>query len=196
MGTSILLSKMYTRIFANGVLSGGVRGIVELETLKQIERAIGGKLSVQCFFDLIVGTRYVNVHVRRLWMKAYMENLSSTGGLIALGLAAKNWSVEQCTRQFEDLCKQAFRKRTGSNIPGLSWFVENYNHSRYETRPLEEALISAYSDTEYLFGGPRPLASYGTDVKVAVTATSASGSAVVLANYNRLCEKNRKKCLG
>lgn len=115
----------------------------------------------------------------------------STGGLIALGLAAKNWSVEECTHHFKDLCKRAFTRRTGGNTPVIGWFVDNYNHSKYETRPLEDALMSAYSETEYLFGGPRPSASYGTDVKVAVTATSAGGSAVVLANYNRLCGEKR-----
>lgn len=30
------------------------------------------------------------------------------------------------------------------------------------------------------------------DIKVAVTATSAAGSAVVLANYNRLCLDKRR----
>ncbi len=118
--------------------------------------------------------------------------LLSTGGLIALGLVAKNWSVEECTRHFETLCKQAFTRRTGSNIPGLAFFIENHHHSRYKTRPLEGALIDAYSDEEHLFGGFRPHASYGTDVKVAVTSTSASGSPMVLANYNRLCGEKRK----
>jgi hypothetical protein len=37
---------------------GGVRGIIELEVLRSIERAIGGRIPVQRFFDLIVGTRY------------------------------------------------------------------------------------------------------------------------------------------
>ena len=47
------------------------------------------------------------------------EDHSSTGGLIAHGLVAKNWSVEECTRQFEDLCTKAFTRRTGGNIPGI-----------------------------------------------------------------------------
>lgn len=37
--------------------SGGIRGIVELEVLRRIEKALGD-LPIQCFFDLIVGTRY------------------------------------------------------------------------------------------------------------------------------------------
>ena len=153
---------------------------------------MGGRLAIQCFFDLIVGTRsVVLVSYFPSILQMLTHHLISTGGLIALGLAAKDWSVEQCTRHFEDLCKQAFTRRTGGNVPGFGWVVDNYNHSKYKTRPLEEALISAYSENEYLFGGSRPHASYGTDVKVAVTATSASGSAVVLANYNRLCGDKR-----
>lgn len=37
-----------------------MRGIVELEILRSIERALNDKLAIQYFFDLIVGTRYVN----------------------------------------------------------------------------------------------------------------------------------------
>ena len=42
---------------ADNAFRGGIRGIVELEILRQIERAMGGRLALQCFFDLIVGTR-------------------------------------------------------------------------------------------------------------------------------------------
>ena len=31
--------------------------MVELEVLRQIEQALGGKLPIQKFFDLIIGTR-------------------------------------------------------------------------------------------------------------------------------------------
>ena len=38
---------------------GGIRGIVELAILQQIERALGVGLPIQAFFDLIVGTSTV-----------------------------------------------------------------------------------------------------------------------------------------
>jgi patatin-like phospholipase/acyl hydrolase len=53
---------------------GGIRGIVELEILRQLEKELGDLISIQSFFDLIVGT--------------------STGGIIALGLTARNWLVQ------------------------------------------------------------------------------------------------------
>lgn len=37
--------------------SGGIRGIVELEILRQIEKELGGGINIQSLFDLIVGTR-------------------------------------------------------------------------------------------------------------------------------------------
>lgn len=52
---------------------GGVRGIVELEILRQLEKELGDMINIQSFFDLIVGT--------------------STGGIVALGLAARNLYV-------------------------------------------------------------------------------------------------------
>ena len=48
----------YMNGFANPRNSGGVRGIIELEILKQIEVALGGRVNILSFFDLVVGTRY------------------------------------------------------------------------------------------------------------------------------------------
>lgn len=36
---------------------GGIRGIVELEVLKAIERQLPAGIPIRSFFDLIVGTR-------------------------------------------------------------------------------------------------------------------------------------------
>jgi patatin-like phospholipase/acyl hydrolase len=38
-------------------ISGGIRGIAELEVLRLIEKELGPRLPIQHFFDLIVGTR-------------------------------------------------------------------------------------------------------------------------------------------
>ena len=108
--------------------------------------------------------------------------------MIALGLAAKGWTVEECIWNFESLCHKAFTKRFGGNIPGLSMFVENYHHSKYETKPLQDALQQAFGNDDYLFGGSR---IQNTRLKVAVTST-VGGSVSVLANYNRTCSTKRK----
>ncbi|EMC99209.1 hypothetical protein BAUCODRAFT_146182 [Baudoinia panamericana UAMH 10762] len=146
---------------------GGVRGIVELEILRHLFQELGC-INIQNFFDLIVGT--------------------STGGLIALGLTSRNWTVEECIEQFTTFCKQAFTLRRGIGVPVIGQLVSHYNHSRYETQPLEDALKTAFTHEQYLFGGRR--ADPGsTSTKVAVTATAAAGQSVVLSNYNRLCTR-------
>ncbi|GAW26646.1 putative lysophospholipase-like protein [Rosellinia necatrix] len=140
---------------------GGIRGIIELETLRQIELALGG-VPIQFFVDLIVGT--------------------STGGIIALGLASMGWTVDKCIEYFESLCHEAFTRRLGSSLPVIGSFVDNYHHSKYQTSTLENALQEAFTDNISLFGGPQPALS---NVKVAVTATSLAGNKTyILSNYN------------
>jgi patatin-like phospholipase/acyl hydrolase len=46
--------------------SGGVRGIVILEVLRHIQHELGGRIKVQEFFDLIVGTRSVVLEITTL----------------------------------------------------------------------------------------------------------------------------------
>lgn len=118
----------------------------------------------------------------------HSDSSLSTGGLIALGLASKDWTVEQCIYHFTELCEKAFTRRLGINIPGMSMIIESLHQSKYETAPLQQALQQAFSKDDYLFGGPR-MTNHRT--KVAVTATN-SGSVSVLANYNRNCVDKRK----
>ena len=113
----------------------------------------------------------------------------SPGDLVALGIAAKTWSVEQCTHYVEDLCRRAFTRRTARNIPAIGWFLDKHNHLKYKLRPRQDALASAYSKNEPLFGGPRPHVFYGSDVRVAVQSTSESGSAIVSAKRPSLWRK-------
>ncbi|KAK0721616.1 hypothetical protein B0T26DRAFT_800576 [Lasiosphaeria miniovina] len=142
---------------------GGVRGIVELVILRAIEQRLGEHIPVQNFFDLIVGTR-----------------TTSTGGIIALALGVKQYSVVNCIDLFKNLCKQGFTRRAARPFRALSFL----NHkSYYRTQPLEDALKSVFEEECLLYGGSRPETS--TSVKVAVTSTSASyNRPVVLSNYN------------
>lgn len=165
--------KLYTKPKAAGVRiltldGGGIRGIVELEILRQIEQSLGVQIPVQAFFDLVVGT--------------------STGGVIALGLGAMNWTVPECIEHFERLSRSGFTRRTGIGLPFIGFLVENYHHSKYETKSLECAMTQAFTDDQYLFGGLRKSGFAESPLKVAVIATSLSArTPVVFANYNRAC---------
>ncbi|KAI0868821.1 hypothetical protein GGS24DRAFT_494248 [Hypoxylon argillaceum] len=140
---------------------GGIRGIVELEVLNQIEIYLGGHLPIQSFFDLIVGT--------------------STGGIIAAGLGIKNWRVSECIEKSETLADKAFTRRLIGihDIP----FIGRAGR-KYRTKPFEEVLQATFRD-DFLFGGPYIDPGHYR-ARVALTSTTATGSTpIVLANYNR-----------
>lgn len=152
---------------------GGIRGIVELITLRKIEDALGAGLKIQSFFDLIVGT--------------------STGGIIGLGLGAHGWTIRKCISQFEKLCYMAFTKRKGIGIPGIEHIISMSNHSRYETTPIENALQGAFGVDQNLFAGPKDFiedeGALQRLTKVGVTTVTTAGTVAVLANYNRVDEE-------
>lgn len=113
---------------------------------------------------------------------AYVEN--STGGIIALGLGVKQWSVGHCITEFVRLCDQAFSPREFDNVGGLTQVTTLRHGSKYRTQPLLHALHHVFGE-EHLYGGPQK-AHRAYDTKVAVTATTGTGQKpVILANYSR-----------
>ncbi|KAH7192830.1 uncharacterized protein B0J16DRAFT_394837 [Fusarium flagelliforme] len=136
---------------------GGVRSIVEIVTLQAIERVLRHHIPVQNFFDLIVG--------------------SSTGGIIALGLGVKRWTITDCKDHFKSLCKQAFTPKLPKAFAAVTM------RSQYKTKVLEKGLRSAFDQHSFLYGGSRP--DHSTSIRVAVTSTLASENRpAVLSNYN------------
>jgi hypothetical protein len=61
------------------------------------------------------------------------QDLCSIGGIIALGLFARGWSVKTSIGKFESLCKRAFARRWFADA--LAWFRLFYY--RYQTAPLK-----------------------------------------------------------
>ncbi|KAL8968226.1 MAG: hypothetical protein Q9183_002563 [Haloplaca sp. 2 TL-2023] len=150
---------------------GGMRGIVELEVLKAIERQLPAGIPIRNFFDLIVGT--------------------STGGIIAIGLGIEGWSTQTCIEHFERLCDTAFTPRELHKIPVLNKLeVINNDYARYKAKPLEQVLQDTFTvSNQPLFGGQHNQSQ--SSVRTGVIATSAGGErAVVLSNYNRSHEKD------
>ncbi|KAF2173984.1 hypothetical protein M409DRAFT_62174 [Zasmidium cellare ATCC 36951] len=141
---------------------GGVRGIIELEVLKAIQDELGGSLSIQAFLDLIVGT--------------------STGGIIALALGTKQWSLARCTDDFLSLCNDAFTKRDPESIP--KWMTLFARQSIYKTKPLYGALRKSLGD-DLMFGGTHEQQAQ-FPLKVAVTTHSDIGKGpAIITNYSR-----------
>ncbi|EMR64244.1 patatin-like serine protein [Eutypa lata UCREL1] len=144
---------------------GGIRGIVQLQVLKAIERVLGPKLPIQNFFDLMVGT--------------------GTGGVIAMGLGVNRWSVNESIKKFKAIVKEAFTPRELTNMPIFGTLSSLLHRSVYKTQPLEKAL-KGYFDDQAFFGGVSVKSQHYTPARVAVTATSVfDQQPVVFANYNR-----------
>ncbi|KAI1101208.1 hypothetical protein F4804DRAFT_17888 [Jackrogersella minutella] len=158
--TVIQLLPAYSGLRVLTLDGGGVRGIVELTVLKAIEDRIG--LPLQRFFDLVVGT--------------------STGGIISLGFGHKQWSVDECMTQFQNLVAKAFTPHKAQKYPWLKHVELIIKKGRYKTKPLEDALKLALGSGS-LFGSPETHVTQ--PLKVAVTATSEAGTKpYILSNYN------------
>lgn len=113
-----------------------------------------------------------------------LTDLLSTGGIVALGLGVKQWTVNQCVTEFSRLCDQAFSPREFNNVAGLEVATTLAHGSKYKTTPLHDALRSVFGQEE-LYGGRRKDHSV-FNTQVAVTATSGTGEqGLILANYSR-----------
>lgn len=115
------------------------------------------------------------------------SNFSSTGGIIALALGVKHWSVDESITRFVNLCDQAFTPRELSKVPIMGTLAAFGHGSFYKTTPLHTALQAEFG-YEVLFGGPRKYDSRSV-TKVAITSTDETGErAIILANYRHSAE--------
>ncbi|KAI1103045.1 FabD/lysophospholipase-like protein [Jackrogersella minutella] len=144
---------------------GGIRGVIELQVLIELENVLGPDLPIQLFFDLIVGT--------------------NTGGIIAIGLGVKKWTVNATMEKFKDLCNEGFAPREMTSVPLFGALSSLYHGSLYKTQPFTKALKRYFSDRPF-FGSATHRSRVVSSTKVAVTAsTGIERLPVVFANYNR-----------
>jgi hypothetical protein len=122
-----------------------------------------------------VGEQFVTVRLK-------IANAFSTGGIIAVGLGVKDWTIDECTSKFEKLCSTAFTPRFASALQRVaSVFL---NRSKYKTEPFNHILRENFGE-DRLFGGKSEERRYRR--KVAVVSTYGTGQeAVIMTNYNRL----------
>ncbi|TVY13661.1 Calcium-independent phospholipase A2-gamma [Lachnellula arida] len=156
---------------------GGVRGVVPLSFLKEIEHSIGLPINIQEHFDIAFG--------------------SSSGALITLGLFFNRWSVEECIQQFQNLSSLAFRKRRCFGLPlasigfirrSLEVLLSFATDSRYGSAGINAALKTAFGSDSYLFNSE----TGGTKVAIVATTTEDS-STCIFTNYN-MAEDRSQDC--
>ncbi|CUS07175.1 unnamed protein product [Tuber aestivum] len=135
---------------------GGVRGVVALTSLMQLEAAIsrivGMELPIQEHFDLAVGT-------------------------------SSGWSVVECLRQFIRLANKAFRRRPRLKcLPILScaidYMLSFMADSQYSADTMEGALKEAFGPERDMFS------TDNHRTKIAVTATMTNSLPCIFTNYN------------
>ena len=171
-------------------ISGGIRGIVELQVLNEIERVLGGRIPIQDFFDLIVGTRWVLSMTLYSVDNAKPNASVSTGGIIALGLGVQNWPIQDCISKFKRLCSTAFTEREFAGIFLFEQLATANHKSKYKNQPFEKVLETEFGK-DLLFGGGSQPQHYARSV--AVTTTTGVGTEPrILANYNRPNKQNRE----
>jgi len=143
---------------------GGVRGVVQLELLREIEQALDNHFPIACFFDLIVGT--------------------GTGGVIATALGQHRRVYPEIIDMFASLCDVAFAPRLQS-MPVLRIASMLGGGSAYKTKPMRKALATTFGSEQKMFGGKVDALDIPR-TKVGVTATTGTGrNTVLLTNYRR-----------
>lgn len=162
---------------------GGIRGVVPLSTLHELEKSInqlaGLSYPIQENFDLAYGTSSGRPS---LTLRSKITN--RVGGLIVFGLFLNGWSVEECLENFVTLARRAFRPRD-FGIPFLQKFqkflVSYLADSRYGATSLEIALKDAFGTSAMLDWSES--CNFGT--KVAVTATTVEDSSpCIFSSYS------------
>ncbi|GIZ48196.1 hypothetical protein CKM354_001126600 [Cercospora kikuchii] len=150
---------------------GGVRGVVPLEFLRFLQNSFGSDCTIQEFFDLACGT--------------------SAGGLITLGLFAKQWPLAQCEDTFSRLTGEIFgaaSRGSWSALAGLPYVRLLLNDALYKEAVLDSALQDSFGRYVRVFDYPHNAVSR---YKFAVTATNITeASPFIFTNYNGRADRD------
>ncbi|KAH7382108.1 hypothetical protein BKA64DRAFT_713345 [Cadophora sp. MPI-SDFR-AT-0126] len=142
---------------------GGVRGILELMILRKVVNEVGLGIPIQELFDLAIGT--------------------STGGVIALGLFKKDWSVDKAITEFENLSHEAFSKRQWLKVPMFRHTAQLLYSHRFKSEGINSALQKAFGQ-ELLFGFNESSSSDKVKVGV-ISGVSGIRRSFLFSNYSR-----------
>ncbi|KAK3330701.1 hypothetical protein B0H66DRAFT_528046 [Apodospora peruviana] len=184
----LVLDGFTTGLNTDEFRSGGIRGIVELAILTEIEKATGLQIRIQDLFDLVIGTstgkppRIPYLHLKK-------GTYNALGGIVALGVFEKRWTLGHADGRFRSLADRAFTLRKALKVPILSKFAEPFCDHKYTSVGITSALKESFGDG-YLFGQSSSLASsgdrIGDRVKVGVvTCQEGRRQPCLIANYSR-----------
>ncbi|PNP84297.1 hypothetical protein FNYG_02370 [Fusarium nygamai] len=141
---------------------GGVRGVIPLAILGQVEQHLDLPIPIQEFFTLAYGV--------------------SAGGLIVLAMFANGWSVERCGVEFQKLAKLAFRPPSTASVPGANWIRAILCDSFYSENDIEIALKSVFGEkalTEVAYAQ-----RIGARIGIPAATIKQPSSLCLFTNYN------------
>ena len=168
------------------VEGGGVRGVVPLTFLSELEKAIGLPMDIQDHIDIAFGSSSGNFSLPIYVPSANI--ILHKGALVVLGLCVNRWSVEECMGKFVELSRLAFEKRRCFGLPltsngmfrrFLEVILSFVTDSRYSSTGITSALKSAFGENRPFFES----SAAGTKVAVVATTTQDS-STCIFTNYN------------
>lgn len=152
---------------------GGIRGIVQLEVLRAIERALDDLIPVQKFFDLIVGT--------------------GTGGLNAVSLALADTSIGRCMETLYTVCEALYapRQRTSALMGQVARSLGALGS--HKTGRLDAALRAAFTRDARFFGAPGQFAQGARAAVVAGGDGGGNDRPLLITNYRRLAASSEAR---
>ncbi|KAI9853559.1 MAG: hypothetical protein M1813_002065 [Trichoglossum hirsutum] len=154
---------------------GGVRGILEIAMLLKVEERIGLGLRIPELFDLAIGT--------------------STGGIIALGIAMKDLKLADLMANFKRIATETFKNNRAPKNKVMQTITEyglvqkillstRIWESIYATEPLKKELQRTLDSKLAMFSAARTTGRQRL-MRVAVTAVKNDGrQPTIIANYN------------
>jgi hypothetical protein len=142
---------------------GGVQSVVQLELLKMIEKELRGRIGVQSLFDLIIG--------------------EGTGGILALGLGSRGWTVDDCERHMLELLDKCFSSSAHRRFPGISFRRRQYGSWKYHSKPLEEGLKDLFTPHQSLVDQAPEDLWIENNAHVAVVTRMVGGKPAVFTNH-------------
>jgi hypothetical protein len=151
---------------------------LELCILKRLEEAVG--IPIQELIDIAIGTS--TGKPPNLMLSRNLTRLVE-GGIIALGLFKRQWSVDTAMTEFERLVCEAFAPRYGVDVPILKHATQLLYSYRYKSSGIEGALKESFGEGVPLFGHTN---TSPERVKVGVISLiNEQGRPCLLANYSR-----------
>lgn len=110
---------------------GGMKGLATVQLLRRIEAAAGNK-PIHQLFDLIVGT--------------------STGGLLAVAIGLRKFSMDECENIYKVLGQQVFSKPASSKEKDESWMETFYRAFQSKTQHVRAVVVGYKHDAGKIDG--------------------------------------------